>query len=473
MKLLTNLFKRKTSSTPLNTEHLPVFSEQITVPTSGTRSSQVSKTASLIGGLVTNGGFREEPHIGFDKRIEFYMTVGKIQNVVDAMVLDITNRAFFFKDTTDGGKGGAYSHELRSMEMWEKSKVQLSEMFAETVRNWLINGVHIISPMDWQPMQLRSIKSKIRDNNGITKTYVQVINGKEGFLDATKFLEVPYINMDVAAWGVGLFDSIMNRNYLDVDGKQPNSTLEIYRQTLQDQGRILHKFSSPRVYYMPGDGVTVSKDTIDNDIVPVIEATTPGDRSVISQRMEILTEEIDGKARFTEYADDINDEVDAGLQSSKNRLLTDPSAMADAREAGEQDDDRSLGLMEKLRVFMNKTVIPHVLGIDAGWIEFVWGEKDAFHLEIPPALLQSVQAGIIAPEQALMMLKEQYEWNIPELTPELQRKQDDRLNMNNDNQDMLNPKDKKNNDEALKSYRALQRQERIMYSIESELEALK
>lgn len=453
----SDIFKRKIKQD----NELPVFSEQITTPTSGTRSSQVSKTASLIGGLVTNGGFREEPHIPFDKRIEFYMTVGKIQNVVDAMVLDITNRSFFFKDTTDGGKGGAYTKELRSMEKWQKSKVQLSEMFAEVVRNWLINGVHILSPIDWQPVQLRSIRSKIRDNNGITKQYIQVINGQEKFLDATQFLEIPYINMDVAAWGVGLFDSIMNRNYLDVDGHQPNATLEIYRQTLQDQGRILHKFSSPRTYYMPADGVTVSKDVIDNDIVPIIEASHPGDRAVMSQRMEILTEDIDGKARFTEYADDINDEVEAGLQSSKNRLLIEPSAMADAKEAGEQDDDRSLGLMEKLRVFMNQTIIPHVLHIDAGWIEFSWGEKDAFNLQVPPALIQTVQAGIITPQQALLMLEEQYEWNIPEMTPEMQRQDD-----------MLSVQDIKENDEALGSLQTQKRQDIILERLEKELESL-
>lgn len=452
-----NIFRRKLTQN----RDLPVFSEQIISPTSGVRSSQVSKTASLIGGLVTNGGFREEPHIPFDKRIEFYMTVGKIQNVVDAMVLDITNRSFFFKDTTDGGKGGAYTKELRILEKWQKSKVQLSEMFAEVVRNWLINGVHILSPIDWEPVQLRSIRSKIRDDNGITKQYIQVINGQEKFLDATEFIEIPYINMDVAAWGVGLFDSIMNRNYLDVDGHQPNATLEIYRQTLQDQGRILHKFSSPRTYYMPADGVTVSKDVIDNDIVPIIEASHPGDRAVMSQRMEILTEDIDGKARFTEYADDINDEVEAGLQSSKNRLLIEPSAMADAKEAGEQDDDRSLGLMEKLRVFMNKIVIPHVLHIDAGWVEFSWGEKDAFNLQVPPALIQTVQAGIITPQQALLMLKEQYEWNVPEITPEMQRQDD-----------MLSSQDIKENDEALGSLKTQKRQDIILEKLEKELELL-
>ncbi len=466
---LRNIFKSNTTppAEPEPKPKLHIFKEQVIVPTSGTRSSQVSKTASLIGGLVTNGGFREQPHIPFDKRIEFYMTVGKIQNVVDAMVNDITNRSFFFKDTTDGGKGGAYSHELRLMQRWEKSKVQVSELLAEMVRNWTVNGVHIVSPLDWQPIQLRSIKAKIRDNNGITLAYVQVINGQEKFLDAKNFLEIPYINMDVAAWGVGLFDSIMNRNYLDIDGQQPNSTLEIYRQTLQDQGRILHKFSSPRVYYQPADGVVVSKDVIDNDIVPIIEGSRPGDRAVMSARMEILKEEIDGKARFTEYADDINDEVDAGLQSSKNRLLTEPSAMADAKEAGEQDDDRILGVMEKIRIFMNKTVIPHVLGIEAGWIEFAWGEKDAFHMQLPPAILQAVEKSIISPEQALQMLEEQYDWNVPILTKELQRQQDDRL------ANTLTPQDIKNNKEALILSKNYQKQSQVLAKLEAELESLK
>lgn len=460
------LFKRNKSVYEAG-QRAAIFSEQITVQTSGTRSTPVSKTASLMGGLVTNGGFRELPNLPFAKKIEFYMTVGKIQNVVDAMVLDITNREWFFKDTTDGGKGGAYSPELKLMEQWGKSTVQVSEMLGEMVRNWLVCGVHILSPKDWQPIQLRAVMSKIRDENGVTDTYVLVINGKEEFFPAKDFFEIPYIALDVAAWGVGLYDAISNNQYVDVDGQQPNAPLEIYRQTLQDQGRILHKFASPRTYYAPVEGQSWSKDQIDNDITPAIEATKPGDRGVIPHSFQIIKEDIDGKARFTEYADDIQEEVEAGLQSSKNRLLTEPSAMADAREAGEQDDDRILGLMNKITVFMNKTVIPAVLGIEPGWIEFQWGEKDAFHLEIPPALAQAIELNVLSPEEVRQMLIDQHEWNIPKLTPELQRLQDDRL------ANTLTQQDLKNNEEALKNAKTDKDLQLVLQKAQKQLEELK
>ncbi len=423
-----------------------IKAEQITQTTSGTKSSQISKTASLMGGLAANGGFREPPPILFRRRIEYFLTISKIQNVVDGMVLDITNRKHFFKDTTDGGKGGAYSKDLQLMERWEKTQVQLSTFFSEMVRNWLINGTHIVSPKDWMPLQLRSINAKLRDDDGNTKFYIQVINGVEKPIDASQFLETHYISIDRGAWGVGLFDSIMNDQYVDVDGRQPTSIAQIYRQTLQDHGKIIHKYANPLSIYMPMDGETVNQETIDNDIVPLIEGMKPGDRIVLNKRLEILQESIDGKARFTEYTEQINDELETGLQSSKNRLITKPSAMADAEEAGEQDDDRILGIMDQITIFMNKSVIHAVLGIDAGFIEFQWGEKDEFHKHIPPHIREGLELGILQPEEARQMLQEKHEWEFLELDNNNQQLLDDRMA----NQTMmLDDKEKKANQEAL------------------------
>jgi len=399
--------------------------------------------------------------------------VGKIQNVIDAMSTDITNRKWFFKDTSDGGKGGAYATELKIMEDWAKKTVQVSEFLSELIHNWTITGTHIVSPIDWVPIQLRSIKSKMRDNDGNTILYVQSINGKEVFLPAMNFMELPFINLDRAAWGVGLFDSIMNNAYLDIDGRQPNSTLQIYRQTLQDQGKILHKFSNPIVFYLPAEGEVVSQETIDNDIVPLIEGVKPGDRLALNKRLEIIQENIDGKSRFTEYADDIHEEVDAGLQSSKNRLLTDPSSMADAGEAGEQDDDRILGIMAKIEILFNKSIIPAVLGIEAGWIEWQWGEKDSFHKHIPAHIKESLELGIIQPEEARQMLENQHEWSFPELDKINQKLLDDRNNQSN----QLTPDELIQNQEALQikkeSAEDLTRRTNLLLKIEQQLEATK
>lgn len=464
MKLLDYLSRLNRGSNEANKAYGKVIprKEQITMPTSGQKSSKVSKTASLMGGLATNGGYRERPFIQFDRRFEYYLTISKIQNVVDGIVLDIKNRKHFFQDTTDGGMGGAYSPELRNMEKWEKQTVQLSTMLGETVRNWLIAGTHIISPIDWMPLQLRSIKAKLRDDSGNTTHYVQVINGQEVFLEADMFLETHYISIDRAAWGVGLFDSIMNNAYLDIDGKQPESIAEIYRQTIQDHGKIIHKYSNPLTIYMPEDNEAVmGNDTIDNDIVPLLEGMKNGDRIVINKRLKILQETVDGKARFVEYSNQITDELETGLQSSKNRLITKPSAMADAEEAGEQDDDRILGIMDDLTIFMNKSVIPAVLGIDAGIIEFAWGEKDEFKKIVPKHIDRALELGIIAPEEARQLLEEQHEWTFPVLDEVNQQLMDDRMDMAAQAQDQsqLNDDEKKANNEALQHVR-LEKQSR-------------
>ena len=105
---------------------------------------------------------------------------------------------------------------------------------------------------------------------------------------------------------------------------------------------------------------------------------------------------VDGRSALIGSITPILDkEVEAGLQSSANRVITMPSAMADAREAGEKDDTRTLGIMEKIRRVMNKEIIPRVLGEGSG-IEFVWGTQDDFEIEMPPGVIDAVKLGLIA-----------------------------------------------------------------------------
>jgi hypothetical protein len=248
------------------------------------------------------------------------------------------------------------------------------------------------------------------NDDGDTTEYIQVIDGVEHVIQADDFIIDKYIDFDRAPWGVGMFDSLMNRDWLDTDGRDPIASLELYRQALQDNMKIHHKFASPRVLYtVPG----ANEETIDNDITPMVEGMGPGDRAVINQDVEIKQETVDGNARFIEHVNKIIDEIDTGLQSSANRLITEPSAMADAREAGAQDDDRTLGIMEKIRVFMNKEVIPRVTGLDRGVIEFKWGSKDTFGLQFPEALEIALDKKVVTLEQARVILMDEYHWKFP------------------------------------------------------------
>ena len=370
------------------------------------------KESSLAGnsrqGGLGGGGLaqRIRPRIDFWKRHEYYLTVGRVMNVTEAFVLNIINREWYYDSTEEGND---IEDSIHQMEAWEE-QVVVTKFIANLTRSWIIDGVFIVSPVDWQPIQLQSLVSKSRDKEGNTTEYQQVINGVEHRIKAKDFLEIPYIDFDREPWGVGMFDSLMNRDYIDIDGRDPRASLELYRQALQDNMKIHHKYASPRVIYT-AEGV--SKETLDNDIIPVIEGMMPGDRAAFNANIVITQETVDGNARFIEHVNKIIDEIDTGLQSSSNRLITEPSAMADAREAGSQDDDRTLGIMERIRILFNREIIPRITGRAPGEVIFKWGAKDAFDLEFPEPIEKALKANLMAPEQALVMLMDQWHWKIP------------------------------------------------------------
>jgi hypothetical protein len=387
-------------SKPTSTESIKSFAGALVKMNEATSDAGNS---SSVGNLLEN---RIPPPIPFIKRKEYYKSIGRVQNVTDSFVLDILNRGWYFDDD------GKYPEQLKLMDEWEETN-NLSNILENMVRNWIIFGVNIISPVDWLNVQLEGIVAKRRDRAGDTLEYIQMVAGQEQRLDATQFLEVPYIHLDREAWPIGMFESLMAQDFLDIDGKPGKATLEYYRQIIQDESKVLHKIGSPRVIYkIPG----ANQEVIDNDIVPIIEGMGPGDRAIINENIEQVQEEVDGRTRFTESVQHVIDEVDTGMQSSKNRLITEPSAMADASEAGSQDDDRTLGLMEKIRRFMNREVIPRITGLDAGELQYKWGAKDTFDLVLPPALEKAVQLGIILPGQAAEILTDDFSWKIPEST---------------------------------------------------------
>jgi len=389
---------------------LPFVSEKKTFY--GKLIPRTKEEQSSLAGNVRRGGIsgntfdRIYPRIEFWKRMEYYLTVGRVQNVVESFVLNIQNREHYYDSKEEGE---IEEKDIELMEAWEE-QVRLNRFFGNTVRNWIINGIHIVSPVDWVPLQLQSIIAKRRDLEGNTIAYIQYINGIEHVLDAKDFLEIPYIELDREPWPTGLFDSLMNRDYIDIDGGDPRASLELYRQALQDNMKIHHKYASPRVVYTIPNA---NRETIDNDIIPLIEGMRPGDRIVLNEEIKIEQETVDGNARFIEHVNKIIDEIDTGLQSSQNRLITEPSAMADAKEAGQQDDDRILGIMERLRLMMNFEVIPRITGRPQGDIIFKWGAKDAFDLSFPDALEKALAANVIAPEKAALILENNYHWKIP------------------------------------------------------------
>jgi len=203
--------------TPSNSSPTKATSSAVAAPShesiSGAVHGKIAREQSSLVGNARPGGLsatsfdRIYPRVDFWKRMEFYRTVGRVQNVVESYVLDIINREHFFdagnnEDTED------YKEFIKLMENWEE-QVIVTKLFSTMVRNWIVNGTNIISPVDWEFLQLQSIQAKRRNQYGITTEYIQIINGQEVDLEATQYLEVPFIDLDREPWGVGMFDSLM------------------------------------------------------------------------------------------------------------------------------------------------------------------------------------------------------------------------------------------------------------------------
>lgn len=332
------------------------------------------------------------PFGSFLQCYEYYRTIGKVQNVVDSITSNIINREWYFESDKPS--------RVKAMEDWE-FEFDLSRIIENIVRDWCIFGNNIIGFSDWQPIQMTTLLGIKRDIYGRPEYFVQTVNGKVVDIDARPFLFTKFIEMNRDAWGVPLFGSLMAFNYTDIDGKQPLPHLQIYRQMILDSGAIYHKYASPRsVWSFP----EVNSTVIEKDIKPLMEAMRPGDRLVVNEAPTLVTEQIEFRNRFEGIIKIINDETEAGLQSSVNRLITQPSAMADAKEAGAQDDDRVLGVMEKVRRTIDKWIIPRVLG-EAGVCYFKWGNKDTIELEFPEGLVNAIANGIISISEARNILQ--------------------------------------------------------------------
>jgi len=349
------------------------------------------------------------PPVPFKDRNDYYVTIGRLQNAVDTLVLNVLLREWHFDDDKH------HPEAIKQMEQWQKD-IKFGRWMGNIIRNWCLHGLNIISPEDWIPVQMESIEGLTRDSGGDPQIIWQNVKGNLEKLDANDFLWAPYITLDRLPFPVAMFESLM-REFEDIDGKIAKPVAQLYRQSIQDIMKIHHKYASPRVIYVfPG----VDKTTIDDDIAPLIEAMGPGDRLALNVapegEVQLVQETVDGKARFSESLDKLVDEMDTGLQTTANRVIAEPSAMADAREGGQQDDDRVMGIMELLTEFIDVEVIPRITGLEIGTVNFKWGTKDSFSLVYPQELRDALADRIIDEQQVRFILEKHFNWEIPEVT---------------------------------------------------------
>jgi hypothetical protein len=372
-------------------------------------SSQVSDGT----GLINRGIYPDPP---FPERLEAYDTIGKIFAAVESYVKAVNKRDFYLANTDPANTD---SRGIRLMQEWERQH-HASQLIDCICHDLLITGNAIVASTDWLPVQMSSVKYMRRrnrkpetimleiDSKEVPLGFVQVDGKFEQKIPLDSFIHLKYIDVNQEAWGRGLFHPVLTA-FEDVDGKRSMPIYKWVRQMEQDGGRIYHRMAAPRVF-VSAPGIT-NKDEFDTDnprsLASKLKHMQPGDRVLVQSEIQLLSEPVDGKSRFQEIKQDINDELEVATQSSSSRLITRPSSMADAREAGRKDDDTALDLMEKIRRFMDDEVIPRVLagtGIDPRSVEFRWGKEDDYRFDFGH-LLQAHSAGFISPEEGRQMLK--------------------------------------------------------------------
>lgn len=336
------------------------------------------------------------PEIDFRSAYRYYTTIGKVQNVVDSYVHEILSRDWYY-EVPEGQSGGESA--VKMMDQFEED-FNVTRLIEYMVRDWLICGNSMIGTTDWEPVPLDTIVGMQRDPYGKTTKYVVSVNGKweDLPLAVDKYIHTKYIEENRHAWGIGLFHSLMTS--FDWQGTKSAPFLDIYRRHIQNLSKIEEKYASPIVVWAYEN---ISEEAYKKQR-EALRAMKPGDRRITNKMPELRTETLDGRGGLIGTITPVlNEELESGLQSDSIRLITQPSAMADARAANEKDDARLMGIMERVRQVFNIEIIPRITRGDK--VEFLWGTQDDFDIEIPVGLTDAINLGLVGKLEGREILK--------------------------------------------------------------------
>jgi hypothetical protein len=350
---------------------------------------QSSKVSVYIDQSFPGYQYVIRPPVDFATQFEYYTTIGKVQSSIDAYVSEVCTREYEW--TTEDGEDNESG--IEAVEEWAK-KYNLKGLIEYMVRDLLVCGNNIIGITDWKPVQmdhLIGIKLK-QDGSGDPDDYIFMFNGKwESLpLKPDQYIHNKFIDINRMPFGIGLFHALTTSFIWNGHAAVPQ--LELYRRHLQNTGVVEDKYAWQRVLYA-FDGTTISQPELDK-LREQLKAIKPGERWMTTRKPELITETIDAaKNGLLDITKGIMDEeVTAGLQSSVNRLRTQPSAMADAKESNTKDDAMLLYIFSKIEDIINEKILPLIPGAEG--VEFQFGQQDDLELNFQSLLqLATTQIG--------------------------------------------------------------------------------
>jgi hypothetical protein len=357
----------------------------------------------------------QRPDVPFLQCYEFLTTLPELQSVVQGEIDNIIARDWYYSevggDDVENQENVKAKEYVKILNQWESDN-DFEKILEYLIIDWSVCGNNLIDIPVWRPVQLGRIEGLERNEKDVISYYWFVkTNGQRIKLDAKSFIHSRYLDVDRQAWGKSKFHSLFVSNWFDKDVKSPKPIAAIWRVMTQDVGKIHHRFAMPRIIYGFKD---VTKEVFDKDIKPIFMKIAQGGRVAFNKEFTMNQETVDGKARLTENIDLISNSVQSGSMSARNRLITKPSAMADARVAEGQDDDSFLGDMDRIRRLMNNEIIPRVIANHERkpdqWIkfrciiEFRWGTQDKFVYDHKEAI-ELLKAGVVSIKEVREMAK--------------------------------------------------------------------
>lgn len=370
---------------------------------------QAYKPSSKVSDINYPGfKFVIQPEVPFKTAFRYYLTIGKVQMVVDSYVAEVLSRDRYFEGDATG---------IKEMDEWSEG-FNAKRIIEYMVRNWLICGNDLLGTTDWQPVQMDSLVGIKRDEYGKPMEYVYSVNGKWQPLPlkVDQYIHSKFLEINRQAWGVGMFNSLMTS--WEWQGTSAVPMLDLYRNHLQNLAKIENKFASPVVVWayenLSDEQYKKQKEAL--------QALKPGDRRITTRKPELLTETIDARGGLIGVISPILDaEMEAGLQSAAIRLITDPSAMADAREANKKDDARLLGIMDRVQSVFNTQIIPRIT--DAK-VTFEWGAQDDFDIEMPVGLADAINLKLVGTKEGREILRARG-WKLDDALYEAEQKENE------------------------------------------------
>ena len=353
------------------------------------REIDFEPASSKVSDLTYQGWqFVLRPEVDFATSFNYYTTIGKVQNAVESFIADILTRDWYY----DGQESA-----VKIAEAWE-DEYHFQRLLESTIRDWLVCGNSIVGMTDWLPVQMYHVVGLKRDIWGNVTNYVFNFNGKweDLPLPVDSYILSRYIDLNRKPWGLGMFHALETQFALYGGSSIPQ--LEGYRRHIQNVFKTEERYAWPVVIWAYEN---LSKAEWEKQ-KEELKGYRAGMRKILNRIPTLLSETIDGsRSGLLEATRGILDaEVEAGLQSAVNRLITQPSALADAREANARDDARTLLIMQKIATWMNTQVLPKVTG---GKLEFRWGKQDSFSFDFDK-LISAYKARLISPQEAREMM---------------------------------------------------------------------